>query len=522
MNIMKTLINLEYSRYDLSRRGKHYSLFAALTIIFLLFITGLNLKGTHVSERAPFIYASMLLWSVVTILSAVHMVTFKSLSHRDWILSFPHSRLKLLYAQLFSLLRHSLNITLAVLAAAGILYYYSVRAGWYQPLTASGLLYLFSANTLFILAFLPLAVTFGLGVSLFLRSRPGALLLFPYLMMWMFPFIAESALGSANQDFYTSAASSPGRVLLAALVLCLAGWPLCHLLMKLIAAKGMNAAAASDRLSAARTASVRPGFRTLRMKSGSGSAGRLAPYLLLYRLHISRVHHIEKHLAIRILKLIVPLLIAAVVYLGFALEEEVVILDFIKPLFALLVMLGSIWMPLRTGIERKQLPWLLGFPQSRLALLLSGVAVVWTTVMRALSALMLSACAGSVTALLAGRTGIEEWSHSISWVLYSFLLSALALTVILCLLQIEYCTLKLKVLNIVMIPVAMLGPLHSFLLNRFMYSGLHSGASPDFRLLGLTALIALPVALCCIPAGAAYYHMSLIQPAGKKTRSKQA
>lgn len=457
MSLMKTLVNLEYSRYSLSRRGKHYSLLAALAIIFLLFMTGLNLERIRVSERVPFIYASLLLWSVVTALSALQMVTFMNRSQRDWILSFPHSRLKLLYAQLFSLLRHSLNITLAVLAAAVILYYYSVREDWYQPLTAPGFLYQLSAYTLFILAFLPLAVALGLGVSLFLRSRLSALLLFPYLMIWILPFMAESALGAANQDFYTSAPVSSGRVLLAALALCLAGWPLCHLFMKLIAGKGMNAAATADRPSAHRSGS-RTASRTLRIKSGRGAAGRLTPYLLLYRLHISRVHRIEKHLAIRILKLIVPLLIAAVAYFGFALEEEVVILDFIKPLFSMLVMLGSIWMTLRTGIERKHLSWLLSFPQSRLALLLSGIAVVWTTVMRALSVLMLSACAGSVTALLAGRTGMEEWSHGIAWLLYSYLLSALALTVVLGLLQIEYCTLKSRVLNIIMLPVALLGP----------------------------------------------------------------
>ncbi|KUP22795.1 hypothetical protein [Paenibacillus sp. DMB5] len=242
MNAMKTLVRLEYSRYNLSRLGKHYRLLTALILVFGTVLIGIYLPGSRSSERTPFIYAALLVWSAVTVLSAVSMLSFMNAGSRDWILSFPHSRLKLLYAKMISLLGHSLQLTLAVLLAAVMLYLYSVRSGWYPPLSMPELLYLVAAYTLFILIFLPFAVIFGLAICLFLQPAKLALLLFiPYTALWMSPFIADGIYGTGYSGVQAAAPGSPGFMLYASLAAAAAGWPLGHLLMLLVAARGLEA-----------------------------------------------------------------------------------------------------------------------------------------------------------------------------------------------------------------------------------------------------------------------------------------
>ncbi|WP_054942893.1 hypothetical protein [Paenibacillus ihuae] len=517
MTGLKTLVQLEYSRYSLSRQGKYRPIVLALSLIILLLAAGVYLPGPRASERSPFIYAVLLLWTTAIAISALHMLIFMNQSHRDWMLTFPHSRLKLLYAKGISLLRHNLNLTLPVLAAAVSLYFISVQAGWYQPLPAGGLLYIIAAYTLFIIVSLPVAVTFGLAVSLLMRAGKAALLLlFPYTILWILPLMIDSILSISYSGTQSLKFSAPGYVLCAALAVCLIGWPLCYQLMRLIAAKGLDAASGAGRSTIA-PSSGRPGLVYKR----SSLTGQTAPFITLYRLSISRVHRIERHPAIVILKLTVPFIIAAAAYFGSSDEDGS--LSVARSLFMMPVLFSSVWMISRSSIERKHQSWWLSFPQSRLVLLLSGVAAVWTTAMRILTVLAVSAFAGSVTGLITGRTTAQELSYNLTWLLFSFLLFTLALTVILCLLQAEYYLLKSPVLTILMLPLALLGPLHSILINKYIIpDSLTGGALPDWSMLGWISVIALPLALCCLPAGAKYYHLSLIQPKSKTSQTKQA
>jgi hypothetical protein len=241
----------------------------------------------------------------------------------------------------------------------------------------------------------------------------------------------------------------------------------------------------------------------------------------LYRLNLSRVRRIEKHPAIVIFKLVLPFIIAAAAYFGTG--DEAASLSVAKIVFLLPVLFSFLWMTSRRGIERKHLSWWLGFPQSRLVLLLSGVAVIWTTAMRVITVLALSAFAGNITGLITGRSTAQELSYSLTWLLFSFLLFTLSLTVILSLMQAEYYLLKSPALAVLMFPLVLLGPLQGILLNRFMFPhDLPGGALPDWSLLGWIAVISLPLALCCLPAGAKYYHLSLTQPMSTTAQTKQA
>lgn len=519
MSAMKTLVRLEYSRYNLSRLGKHYRLLTALILVIGTVLIGIYLPGSRSSERIPFIYAALLVWSAVTVLSAVSMVSFMNAGSRDWMLSFPHSRLKLLYAKMISLLGHSLQLTLAVLLAAVMLYLYSVRSGWYPPLSMPGLLYLVAAYTLFMLIFLPLAVVFGLAISLFLQpGRLARLLFIPYTALWMSPFIVDGIYGTGYSGAQAAAPGSPGFMLYASLAAAAAGWPLSHLLMLLVAARGLEAEGQEVRSSSPTGASRRFRSGTLRITRNTGLQKDTSTFMMLYRLYAGRTRRTEKHPAVLSLKLAVPPMVAAVFYFGITSNVESVVLSLMRSLFGLVITFSSVWVLLRSSSERKQLPWLLSFPQSRLALLLSGIAVVWTTAMRIMVILLLSAAAGSVTALIAGNTGLQDWSQTLIWLLYFFLFYVLVLTVMLCLLQLEYYTMKAPVLGILMFPVSLLGLMGGVFLNKiiFLPAELHTGILPDWSLLGWIALIGLPAAFCCIPAGARYYHLSLSRPAGKK------
>lgn len=163
------------------------------------------------------------------------------------------------------------------------------------------------------------------------------------------------------------------------------------------------------------------------------------------------------------------------------------------------VLFGFLWMMSRSSLERKQLPWLLGLPQSRLTVLLAGVAAVWVTVMRIIIVLALSAIAGSIIGLITGKTDPHNLSYALTWLLFSFLLYTLTLTLTLGLMQAEYYLMKSSALSLLLLPIVLLGTLHSVLINRFMIpEDIHSGMMPDWSLLGWIAAIGLPLAACCI------------------------
>lgn len=167
--------------------------------------------------------------------------------------------------------------------------------------------------------------------------------------------------------------------------------------------------------------------------------------------------------------------------------------------------------------------WLLGLPQSRLTVLLAGVAAVWVTVMRIIIVLALSAIAGSIIGLITGKTDPHNLSYALTWLLFSFLLYTLTLTLTLGLMQAEYYLMKSSALSLLLLPIVLLGTLHSVLINRFMIpEDIHSGMMPDWSLLGWIAAIGLPLAACCIFAGAKYYHLILTPQKKAAAQTKQA
>lgn len=128
MTALKTLVQLEYSRFSPSRQGKSKSILIGLSLFCVMVLVGMYLPATRATQRSPFIFAALLLWTVTLGLSTLHILAFQGQQHREWFLFFPHSRLTLLYAKVASLLKHSLNITFLVMASAIAVYALSALA----------------------------------------------------------------------------------------------------------------------------------------------------------------------------------------------------------------------------------------------------------------------------------------------------------------------------------------------------------------------------------------------------------
>ncbi|WP_342480616.1 hypothetical protein NST07_28630 [Paenibacillus sp. FSL L8-0340] len=518
MTALKTLVQLEYSRFSPSRQGKSKSILIGLSLFCVMVLVGMYLPATRATQRSPFIFAALLLWTVTLGLSTLHILAFQGQQHREWFLSFPHSRLTLLYAKVASLLKHSLNITFLVMASAIAVYALSALAGRYAPLPAVELIYTLASYTLFIIATLPLAVVWGLAITLLMRARKAAVLLvIPYNLLWLLPLIYAGLLSSSTLGLEGVEYASPNAVLMYALALILIGWPFCYFLMPLIARNGLGAMGELRSTALPSSANSRWGKNA---KINTFTI-RKAPFTTLYRLHTSRVQRIEKHPVIVTLKLAVPLLIIAAGYYGST--DGLAIQSVSRALFMMPVLFGFLWMMSRSSLERKQLPWLLGLPQSRLTVLLAGVAAVWVTVMRIIIVLALSAIAGSIIGLITGKTDPHNLSYALTWLLFSFLLYTLTLTLTLGLMQAEYYLMKSSALSLLLLPIVLLGTLHSVLINRFMIpEDIHSGMMPDWSLLGWIAAIGLPLAACCIFAGAKYYHLILTPQKKAAAQTKQA
>ncbi|OKP99768.1 hypothetical protein [Paenibacillus sp. P46E] len=518
MSALRTLIGLEYSRYRPARFSKKQRSLTVLVLFPLLLFLGMYLPGFNTSQRSPFITVALLLWTVSMGISFLHMASFPGQRNRDWVLTFPHSRLTLLYAKGACLLRHSLNLTLLLYIEAIVLYCLSTFTGRYTPLPAGELVYTLTAYLMFIFVLLPIAVVFGLLASLIMRpGRVARVLLLPYSILWMLPFILIGLLNSQALGIYDMQYTAPSYIILYTAALLVVGWPACYFLMPRIAVNGLGQmggrsipAAASSKAETVRKPK----------KDRHLSARSQSPFVTLYKLDSSRLQQMEKHQAVRILKLAAPVIAVAMFYFtsgNLNAMQSAIRLPFIFP-----VLFGSFWMLLRNSFERKQLPWWLGFPQRRLRLLLSGIAAVWVTVMRVNVVLGVSAVVGLLAGLAAGKSSFHEMTQYMFWLFFSFLVYTLALTLALGLLQISYYLMRSRALSLLFLPVAFAVPLQSNLINTYMFPASYgSGWHPDWALLGWTALLGLPFAVCCILAGSKYYHLVLMQK-NEGVRTKQA
>ncbi|WP_339220053.1 hypothetical protein [Paenibacillus sp. FSL H8-0332] len=511
MTALKTLVKLEYSRY---RLNKVHELLAGLALLAVLLPAGLFFPLSGITPQSPFLTAAMLLWIIVMGVSAIHMIIFYGQRHKDWFLTFPVPRLTLLKAKAFSLLKLSLRIAVPIFTAAAVLYGLSVLSGRYEPLPALRFIYTLIAYSLLILTLLPLAIMSGLLISVLLSIRNLALnllLAVPYSLLWLAPLTAAILLNDTTTAaaFYGSEYLSPQYMLIYSVIVLVLDLIACYVLLPIIAGKGFRSlpqpeSRLSGTSSPLRSGSTQP-WRTARSARSTGSP---SPLLSLYRLDASRLRSMERHRSVMVLKLALPVLMAVAAY--FLTSDLEAFLTCIGIPFTLPVMFGFLWMLSRSSLEQKQLSWWLLFPQSRLRLLLSGVAAVWVTVMRILLVLFCSMLAGIAATQVIGSPAPYHISLYISWLWYSLVVYTLALTLGLGVLQSIYYLMKSKALAPLLFVVIMAVMLILPQISKYLFPEQFTSAPyPSWSIPGLAALIGLPLAMCCTAAGAKYFHLAL-------------
>lgn len=88
MTALKTLVQLEYSRFSPSRQGKSKSILIGLSLFCVMVLVGMYLPATRATQRSPFIFAALLLWTVTLGLSTLHILAFQGQQHREWFYPF--------------------------------------------------------------------------------------------------------------------------------------------------------------------------------------------------------------------------------------------------------------------------------------------------------------------------------------------------------------------------------------------------------------------------------------------------
>ncbi|WP_238652290.1 hypothetical protein [Paenibacillus piscarius] len=510
MTALKTIVKLEYSRYRLK---KVHELLAGLALMAVLLPAGLFFPLSGITPQSPFLTAAILLWIIAMGVSAIHMISFYGQRHKDWFLTFPAPRLTLLRAKAHSLLKLCLRIAGPVFTAAALLYGLSVLSGRYEPLPAFGFIYTLIAYSLLILTLLPLAIMSGLLVSVLMSIRSQVLLLLlavPYSLLWLAPLTAAILLNDAATAaaFYGSEYLSPQYMLIYSVILLILDLSVYYVLLPVIAGKGFSMLPQPES-KPAEGSPLHSGYKTPRGLARSAcSTGSRSPLLSLYRLDASRLRSMERHRSVVVLKLALPVLMAVAAY--FLTGDLEAFLTCLGIPFTLPVMFGFLWMLSRSSLEQKQLSWWLLFPQSRLRLLLSGVAAVWVTVMRILLVLACSMLAGIAATQVIGSPAPYHISLYISWLWYSLVVYTLALTLGLGVLQSIYYLMKSKALApllfVVIVAVLLILPQ----INKYLFPDQFTVAPyPSWSIPGLAALIGLPLAMCCTVAGAKYFHLAL-------------
>ncbi|WP_151737268.1 hypothetical protein [Paenibacillus tengchongensis] len=521
MTALKTMIALEYSRFSLKRLPPAQRMLLPCLLFIVLVMAGMLLPSARVPQCTPFIYAVLLLWASAMGFPALHMLVFPGHSYRDWILTFPHSRLHLLYAKSIAFLKQFGNAALLLALAALTVYALSVATGRYDPVPAVELARLLAAYGLLLCALLPLLVVLGLAFSLLMSASKWWLpLVLPYTLLWMLPLVVIALNfipdGLHVLDYYTM---TPGHAALAALVLFLIGWPVCYALLPLIARHGFGSIGQNEAIHARMESNKEAAAAG---KTIGPPAASSSPLFMLYRLEASRYRSWEQRKWVRILKAAAAFAFAGLFFL-LSISPRILQPGYTL-LFILPVVLGCLWTLGRTGgLERRQLSWWLGMPHKRSSLLWTSVAAVWVAVTRINAVFSLAAAAGIGAALGAGRTNAADAVLYGHWLLFTFAAYTLALTLVLCLLQIIYALMNSRLLTLLIFPLALLSSSQSILINKYLFpEDIAANPIPSWTLLAWVAGIGLPLAWSCVTAGAKYLHLGLRSAAAGGSGIKQA
>jgi hypothetical protein len=505
MSAIKVLSDLEFSRFrdTLPGFGARRLGLAAL-YVFLPLAGSFYLFSGHESPHLMFAVATLILCSLIMLMSIGHVVSFLANPQKSWWLTFPYSRLTLLYAKTAAMLRLGLRIGLILLIICIGHYGIAVYLDIMPALPLADLAVSIAAYASLSMAILPVAVAFCFLIMTLYHgwARWGVI---PYLVLLESPWILLGLI-MEFQDQYPWMTAPPYVWLYAGVVIVI-GWPLAYGILRVSAATGMrNISDAHWRTKP----SLGSGQDSSVAKSSAVQPGK--GILSIYKLQRTRYTRVLSFLPLRIAGYAALLLLAVGSF--FMASHPNSMLELSQGLFTLPVLAANLWSMNMNSIDmyKKRLQWWLGFPYPRSHLILAQLAAVWVTTVR--SMLMLSAAhwIGVFAGMLVHPLDAAHLQTIVLWFVYSFLVFSGALSITLGMLQAAYYLMRNVTLSFLIVPLYILVALESTLIN-YLFPDSADAASgpPDWRPVWLLLIIGLPLAALCVKVGSKHIHVLLKQ-----------
>lgn len=503
MTTLRRLVQFEYSRFSslvpgLTRTGIQ----VALTYLVFLLAGAFYFLRNQDTPEVVFALGVALSWGIMMNLSLFHIMMIWAQPQREWWLTFPYPRLQLVGAKAIGLMRVSVRIVILILLACMIYYVLALALGMMNPMSAGKGLALIGASLLLAGSFIPVAIILGLTVST-MYSGWARLLLIPYIIIIQSPYVLLAILMEMEVSQFRYLSVS--HMLLYTLGIVVIGWPLAYVMMRLIAGIGLRNMA-DVRL---RMKSITSHKGEVTNKNKTRIADQRSAIATLYTLERSRFRYYGSIPAVRIIKYSLLAIIAAGAY--FSSNYPIAVLEMLQVLFMLPVLVSSIYVMNKSSIDRKNMPWWLGFPVSRNHLLLAQLAGVWVTAVKIIAALSMAIWVGISVGLIAGRMEWQVVPGYLEWFMYALILYITILTLAISFIQSSYYFMKSKVLSILVIPQYLLVTFQGMIINEYLYPEnfeLYT-QDPAWGMIGNLLVVGLPLAAICIQLGARHIHFSL-------------
>jgi hypothetical protein len=503
-----SLFELEWSRlrpylpYD--ARGR----ILWIGVPFLLIVcSAIFLDGTA-TARSVFaigaVLAALAAWTVGTLMTA----TIWESSFKDWWLSMPQPREKLMRAKAAALIRFQAYISLATWATCSASGLVRIALGELDPESVSLGSFLLDAAAYLVLyaAVVPIFICAGLAfMGMYGGSRTW--LNVPFVLLFVvlisaFPAIGDHTIGV---DRWLRA----DAVALYALAVLALAKPFYAWTIRFVAVYGLRDLAAH-----------RPGGTGTKKKGAAREEAAKIRYraakpgfAALYALEESRYKDFLFKKAIRI---VWGILTAATAVGGFfASTGHANLIGIYQTILMPTSLVPAIILVTLNQHEanKKRLSWWLCFPYDRRKLMLSRFLAVWGAALRVLASLLLAYAAGCIAQELTYGQSAFNGMQDIRIMLYLLLVYVGGGFIVSCVLLGQSLTFRSKALAWIYGPLAGLVYLLPMLVNKkfFPEEAYETGVSSGHWLgLALSAVVLLPAAFACFRAGAKWMHLYLL------------
>lgn len=527
-----------YRRATPGLRGKQ--LFATIGYFASIVMAGLYFFPPN--EAVPhemFPLALSLLCGAIGMFGIFTIVGAATRPLHEWWLLIPHSRMLLMAAKAYAIIRFAWPVSIVLVAACSAHYAISVRSLGLQ-VQAMDMVWLAGSNLLFAWAAVPVFVVLGMFISVF-NGKWMKFVLMPYLIVMQAPFIAMGIL--RHLDERLAHYISPASMLLYAGAMLVGGWALSYGLFQWIASRGMANLADARMHIGKGDGRVNPGMRTgssqqalLDRRQGQDGGGTKAGGVskaglgskagggarAIYDLERSRYRYYGKHPFLRSFRYLIYLAVAVGAFFSSAHPGSG--LELLEILYMLPVLGFSLWMLLRMASDRPQLEWWLAFPYRRNILVMGRLAAVWATALRIIGSLSASFWLGALTALAAGYAAEGEVARYIPWFFYSLFIYVVALIMSTSVAQAVHCIQYAKGVALLSIPLSLYVSFQALIIRHFMYpEPFGSGEAyqlPNFMLAGILGAAALLIAFVAVRIAGRHLHLIIAQPLRPSGESK--